>query len=94
MKWGNVRILTVDVNNLTGEINLTAEDLPDDKDYKGTKKMNWIAENSPIVNVELVEYDHLINVKKVEDDMDWDKVVNYNSKFITNAIAEPGVGSL
>jgi hypothetical protein len=26
--------------------------------------------------------------------MDWDKVVNYNSKFITNAIAEPGVGSL
>jgi|APCry1669189000_1035189.scaffolds.fasta_scaffold165529_1 hypothetical protein len=54
MKWGNVRILTVDVNNLTGEINLTAEDLPDDKDYKGTKKMNWIAENSPIVKIKYI----------------------------------------
>jgi len=56
--------------------------------------MNWIAKNSPIVDVELVEYDHLINVKKVEDDMDWEKVVNYNSRFVTTAIAEPGVGSL
>jgi hypothetical protein len=26
--------------------------------------------------------------------MDWDKVVNSNSRFVTHALAEPGVKSL
>jgi hypothetical protein len=41
-----------------------------------------------------VEYDHLIVVKKVEDDMDFDQIVNKNSKFVTKAIAESGLKSL
>lgn len=69
MKWGNVKILSMEENQLTNGLKLTAEDLPDDKDYKGTKKITWLSKDSPLVNVELVEYDHLIRVKKVEDHM-------------------------
>ena len=28
---------------------MTAEDLPNDKDYKGTKKISWIAQECPLV---------------------------------------------
>lgn len=42
MKWGNVRLTNVVVKE-DGSIEITAEDLPDDKDYKGTKKINWLA---------------------------------------------------
>jgi glutamyl-tRNA synthetase len=81
---------------------LTVEDLPEDQDWKGTKKVNWISLDSPTVNiqlssqvnVELVEFDHLIVVKKVEEDMLLDNIVNHNSKFVTQAIAESGVRSL
>ena len=36
----------------------------------------------------------MINVKKVEEEMEWSSVVNKNSKFVTRAVAEPGVKSL
>lgn len=40
------------------------------------------------MNVDLVEYDHLITVKKVEDHMNFDEVLNRNSKIVTRAIAD------
>ena len=82
MRWGNVRIVAIDKKE-DGSLHLTAEDLPEDQDWKGTKKVNWISKDSPYVDVELVEYDHLIVVKKVEDDMELDNIVNHNSKFVT-----------
>jgi hypothetical protein len=44
--------------------------------------------------VHLAEYDHLLNVKKVEDDMDFQSILNEKTKFITEAVAEPGVKNL
>lgn len=46
------------------------------------------------MQVELVEFDHLIKVKKVEEDMKLEDIINVNSKFVTHAIAEPGLRSL
>ena len=43
--------------------------MPDDKDFKETKKFTWLAKEGGLVDVELIEYDHLIRVKKVEDHM-------------------------
>lgn len=43
MRWGNVKVLSVVKDETSGAVHLTAEELPDDKDYKGTKKMNWIS---------------------------------------------------
>jgi len=43
MKWGNVRVKSITTDAETGKIHIVAEDLPNDKDYKGTKKMNWVS---------------------------------------------------
>jgi len=42
----------------------------------------------------LIEYDHLITVKKVDEDMEFNDILNENTKFITNALAEPYVKNL
>lgn len=42
----------------------------------------------------LVEYDHLIKAKKIEEDMDFNDVLNENTKFVTEALAEPFVKNL
>ena len=41
--------------------------LPNDKDFKNTKKLNWVSNKTPLVKVDLVELDHLLKVKKVEE---------------------------
>ena len=38
--------------------------------------------------MELVEYDHLITVKKVEDHMNFDEILNTNSKLMTKAVSD------
>lgn len=89
MRWGNVQILTK--SEVDGGIQFTGKDLPDDKDFKTTKKYTWLAKNSPLVDVSLIEYDHLIKVKTVEEDMKLEDILNKESKIVTQAIADAGV---
>lgn len=49
MRWGNVRITSIEKSE-SGQIHMTAEDLPEDQDWKGTKKVNWISKDSPYVS--------------------------------------------
>jgi len=42
----------------------------------------------------LVEYDHLLTVDKVDENMDFETVINHNSKFVTEALADPLVKNL
>lgn len=44
--------------------------------------------------MKLVEFDHLITVKKFEEDTKIDDVVNYNSKFETKALVELDINSI
>jgi len=44
--------------------------------------------------VNLVEYDHLLTVDKVDENTDFNSVINTQSKFITEALADPGVKNL
>jgi hypothetical protein len=50
--------------------------MEDDKDFKSTKKVNWISANSPTALINLVELDHLLKVKKVEENMDFEAALN------------------
>ena len=47
MNWGNARILSIVSKD--GSLFLEAEALDEDKDWKGTKKLNWISEESSLV---------------------------------------------
>ena len=66
-----------------GELTAHATLTPDDTDYKGTKKVTWLAVD-PATNfkVTLVELDHLITERKVDEGLKVADVVNRNS-YIT-----------
>ena len=66
MKWANCHIDSVSLLP-DGNIELTGTMLPNDKDFKNTKKLNWVSNKTPLVKVDLVELDHLLKVKKVEE---------------------------
>ena len=89
MKWGNCTLTKIE--NVEGSLKLTATLDESDKDFKSTKKLTWLSEDCDLVKVHLVEYDHLIKVKKVEEGMDFMDCLTDKSKFVTEAIAEPFV---
>lgn len=80
MNWGNVLIKTKELQP-DGSYYMSGEYLPDDKDFKKTAKITWLADGTNLLVAELVEYDHLIKEKKVEEDVDFETIVNVNSKF-------------
>jgi len=93
MKWGNAVITKKDVND--GDITLHADLNLDDKDFKKTKKLTWIAkDNNTNFEVTLVELDHLITKKKVEEDEKVQDIVNRDSYIAYTAIAEGNMRSL
>ena len=47
-----------------------------DTDFKSTKKINWLSAKTPTTKVNLIEYDHLLKVKKVEENMDFEAALN------------------
>ena len=66
MKWGNAIVTSIE--EVSGVFTVKAELKVEDTDYKKTKKLTWITED-PNSNFEvtLVELDHLITKKKVEE---------------------------
>lgn len=50
MKWGNARIVKI-VENTDGSLYLEGELMEEDKDFKSTKKINWLSEESCLVKL-------------------------------------------
>jgi len=94
MKWGNCTITKKEVN-ADGKITMHGTIDTEDKDFKGTKKLTWLT-NDPNTTFEvtLVELDHLITKKKVEDEESVKDIVNYNSRIAYTAIAEGSMKNL
>ena len=90
MNWGNVLIQTKEIQP-DGSYLLTGEYLPEDKDFKTTKKITWLAEGTNLIVANLIEYDHLIKTPKVEEDQNFEDIVNVNSKFVSKAYIDSGL---
>lgn len=90
MNWGNILIQTKELQ-ADGSYLLTGEYLPEDKDFKTTKKITWLAEGTNLVIANLIEYDHLIKTPKVEEDQNFEDIVNVNSKFVSRAYIDSGI---
>lgn len=94
MKWGNVTISKKEVG-ADGSISLVGTIDVEDKDFKKTKKITWVcADPDTTVEITLVEYDHLITKKKVEESDDVKNLVNHNSRIEYTAIAEGSLRTL
>ena len=74
MKLGNIMIKEKIVKG--NDIELIGEYLPDDKDFKKTVKLTWLCNDpSTTMEIQMVEFDHLINKAKIEEEDDITKLV-------------------
>ena len=87
-KWGNsiVQKIEKDGDKVTAvHVKLT----PEDKDFKKTTICHWVPMKEGLYTKAVIrEYGHLITVKKLEDNMKIEDVVNNNSKFETVVYVE------
>ena len=59
MNWGNATVTSTE--KVDGVTVLHANSIPEDKVYKGTKKLHWVAvDKNTNVTITIVEFDHLI----------------------------------
>ena len=82
-KWGNTIVEKIEKegDKITAiHVKLT----PEDKDFKKTTICHWVPMKEGLYTKAVVrEYGHLITVKKLEDNMKIEDIVNNNSKFET-----------
>lgn len=93
MNLGNVLIKTKELQP-DGSYLMTGQYLADDKDFKKTNKITWLADGTNLLISDLVEYDHLIKQKKVEEDVDFQTIVNVNSKFVGQYYLDSNIRTL
>ncbi|RZC48856.1 hypothetical protein C5167_017274 [Papaver somniferum] len=94
MDWGNAIIKEIKkdqdgiVTNMTGVLHLEGS-------VKTTKlKLTWLAEMDELVNLSLVELDHLITKKKLEENEDFVDVLNPCTKKEILAIGDSNIRNL
>lgn len=80
MKWGNVSITAS--AEVDGVLTLNGTYLPDDKDFKKTTKLTWIAQDETTnFTVDIVELDHLISTQQHKDEK-LEDIVNNKSRVV------------
>lgn len=78
MDWGNMIITARD-----GESgNLTAKFLPDDDNFKGTKKVTWLAEIDDLVDLKLYRYSDILTKDRLDEDDDFEQFINKDSEQV------------
>ena len=91
--FGNVMILSKEIQ-VDGSYHITGEFLPEDKDYKKTKKVTWLAQGTNILLANLIEYDHLLKKKRVEVGQHFENAVNDKSRIVTRAYVDSAIRKL
>lgn len=87
LKWG-IFVLTQTTDS-EGKPSFKAKLDPNDKDFKTPPKLTWLPDRKELLYaVNVIEYDHLLTCKKPDDENDFTKFVNSNSKFVTPFYAE------
>jgi len=93
MKWGNATVSKRVEEN--GSITLFATVDEKDTDFKKTKKLTWLcADPATTIQVKLVEYAHLIDKQKIEENDKVEDLVNKNSRLESLAYAEGSVRNI
>lgn len=99
MKWGNAIIQSIsqadeEFEGMPLKLILQAELVLEDKDFKNTKKLTWLAAVPGLRRLSLIEYDVLINKQKIEENDEVMDLINVNSKFVTNALGNEGLADV
>lgn len=94
MDWGNAIIRTIK-KSPEGDITHIEMDLHLAGDFKATdKKITWLAKPSsshPLIQTTLLDYDYLVQKRKLEKDDSIESIKNPQSEFAVGALADANV---
>ena len=96
MDWGNAIVKSITKSEDNPEIVSTIElQLHLEGDFKKTKKkITWLADTEHVAKVKLVDYDYLINKKKLAENDDVKDFLTAKTEFLDEAIADGNVRDL
>src|SRR6266487_6678762 len=96
MDWGNAIVKAIHKSETNPDIITGLElQLHLEGDFKKTKKkISWLAETTNVSEVTLVDYDYLINKRKLEEEDDVKDFVTEKTEFVTHALADHNVKEL
>lgn len=77
MDWGNMEITARD-----DEGNLQATYLPDDQNFKGTKKVTWLADVVDLVPLKVCRYSDILTKDRLGEEDNFEDYINKNSEEI------------
>ncbi|XP_043399567.1 bifunctional glutamate/proline--tRNA ligase isoform X3 [Chelonia mydas] len=91
INWGNIIITKIHRNSSRKIVSIDAKLNMENKDYKKTTKITWLAEtpHAPLIPAVCVNYDHLITKPVLGKDEDFKQYVNQNSKQEELMLGDP-----
>lgn len=93
MDWGNAIINKI--NKEADVVTSIEATLHLEGDFKKTeKKITWVADTKDLIPVELVDFDHLINKDKIEEDENFEDFLTETTEFHTQALADLNIKNL
>ncbi|CAH0391735.1 unnamed protein product [Bemisia tabaci] len=91
--WGNLKITKINKEN--GNVtSVEAEPNLENKDFKNTLKLSWLAENEENTPCLFVYCDHLMSKAVLGKDEDFKDFINTNSKVVKAMIGDPDLKTL
>ncbi|NWU03890.1 SYEP ligase, partial [Urocynchramus pylzowi] len=91
INWGNVIITKLNRNSSGKILSINAKLNLDNKDFKKTTKITWLAETprAPLIPTVCVNYEHLITKPVLGKDEDFKQYINRNSKQEELMLGDP-----
>ncbi|KAM9156422.1 bifunctional glutamate/proline--tRNA ligase [Pangshura tecta] len=91
INWGNIIITKIHRNSSRKIVSIDAKLNMENKDYKKTTKITWLAEtpHAPLIPAVCVNYEHLITKPVLGKDEDFKQYVNQNSKQEDLMLGDP-----
>ncbi|KAL2863517.1 glutamate--tRNA ligase GUS1 [Aspergillus lucknowensis] len=94
MNWGNAFVRKI-VTDASGTVTGLELDLNEQGDFKKTeKKVTWLSADQELVDVELVDFDYLLNKDSLQEDDQLEDVLNPKTEFRESAVADSNVADL
>ena len=90
VNWGNLKILSVAKDLVKAALDL------DNKDYKKTLKVTWLAapKEAPLIPVVATHFDHIISKPVLGKEENWEEHIAAQSKWAFHLSGEPAMASL
>lgn len=95
INWGNLRIKKINRKD-NRIVSVDAEPNLDDKDYKKTLKITWLAESpkAPLIPAVITYFDHIISKPVLGKDEDFKTYIGHNTKTEVKMLGDPELASV